>query len=108
MTYGQWHQVRIVADGCSRTQQFFVDGSLSATTAPGTLPPVDTATLFAGHLSGSSPADSLFFFDDFSLISAAFVPTAATPTATATPTSLPGPGISGVRATAITTTSAAI
>jgi hypothetical protein len=68
ISYGAWHEVRVVADRCTRSQALFVDGVALGTVvaSPGAVLPSGIATMFFGDTYYTA-RHAFFFYDDVSL-----------------------------------------
>ena len=66
--YGAWHEIRVVADRCTRTQELLVDGISWGTVAatPSAVLPAGIATMFFGDTYFQA-RHAFFYYDDVSV-----------------------------------------
>jgi pimeloyl-ACP methyl ester carboxylesterase len=72
VTYNTWHYFQLVVDAASLTSQFYIDGSLIGTTAPGTAVAagLPTTMLLGTPNDPNATSTNQFYWDDLSLTTA--------------------------------------
>jgi Big-like domain-containing protein len=67
ISYNAWHHLALIARASSHTAEFFIDGTLVGTTAPGSAVPPLPATVLLGEGSSCNSFVGDFFYDDMFL-----------------------------------------
>jgi hypothetical protein len=67
VSYGAWHHLALIARASSHTAEFFIDGTLVGTSAPGSPVAPSPATVILGEGSSCNSTPGEFFFDDMFL-----------------------------------------